>query len=142
MKNLTILLLTLLIFGGCSLKKINSTLVCNDWSSKENFRSSLAIQIDNNNDRVFLKEVNENLSYSSEQNERLRLTGHYELKESQSQFKFDEWTRNFKEQGDEIIWKEKYSVWTFNKITLNLLIKPEEGREGKKTSYYCEKLDI
>ena len=116
--------------------------MCNDWSSNENFRTSLAIQIDNNNDRMFLKEVTENLRYSSEQNEQLRLAGHYELKESQSQFKFDEWTRNFKEQGDEIIWKEKYSVWTFNKITLNLIIKPEEGRDGKKTSYYCEKLDI
>jgi hypothetical protein len=137
---LTSILLTLLVLGGCGFKNINSTLLCDDWFSSENFRTSLTIQIDNNNHKVYLKETTENLDYSAEKNRQLIEAELYDLTESQ--YEFDEWTRNFKEVGDEITWSEKYATWTLNRITLDLIIKSKEGRKRKESSHYCEKLEI
>ena len=125
---------------SCSEREISSTLICKNstYLGSDEFKSTYLIELDLNQNKVFIKETTENPYYSKRENEELREAGLYDLMDKQ--YDVEKWTRKFKKINGEIVWREKFGSWTLNRNTSNIEIKRDDG--ASRWMLYCTKTDI
>ena len=125
---------------SCSEREISSTLICKDSSYLDGteFKYTYLIDIDLNNQKVYVKETSFNPFYSEEENKALDEAELYHLIEEE--YDVEKWSRKFKNIDDDIVWYEKHGSWILDRANLVIRFKRDTGESG--VLMYCDKANV
>ena len=136
------LALVLMVFGivSCDSREISSTLICKDSSFLDGteFKYTYLIDIDLNNQKVYVKETSFNPFYSEEENKAFDEAELYHL--IQEEYDVEKWSRKFKNIDDDMVWYEKHGSWILDRANLVIRFKRDTGESG--VLMYCDKANI